>query len=73
MLTTRYVTADGFRLEWTDAVDPKSYRISVLKDNGQGGFTVLPGFDDITIEKSGSYEITGLEPSTTYRVELLRR
>lgn len=64
------VTADGFRLEWTDAVDPRSYRISVLKDNGQGGFTVLPGFDDITIEKSGSYEITGLEPSTTYRVEL---
>lgn len=60
---------DNFTLEW-DKTEDVDYLLTLQKDNGQGGFEAVPGYNSLNIGNVGTYTVTGIEASTTYKVEL---
>ena len=64
------VDDDAFRLVWDDAADVTSYALEVSVADSHGDFSVLPEYDNLSITNTDTYDITGLEPATTYRVGL---
>lgn len=69
-LAVSEVEDESFTIEWTSGGNDWSYALNVLKDDGQGGYTAVPGYQNVSVGAVDSYTVTGLEPSTNYKVEL---
>ena len=70
-LTATEIADNYFTLAWTPVDDGRTYWLSVQKDDGKGNLEFLPAYNNLSIGSASTFTVTGVEPSTTYKVTLI--
>ncbi len=65
-LAAKDVTPRSFTASWNAQAQAKSYQLSVYTTAGDGTKTYAPGFNHRNVGNTTSFQVTGLEPSTSY-------